>query len=366
MKISAGRVVPNGMIHYIIRVPAADLVDVAWQDRAKTNKTRLPERHLFRRKIFGWEPASFIPPIDPKETKYMARHQQLRLAAIGVSSLIALGQLSTTALAETIKVNGMIKSRSGATMTVQAKDTSSVVVLLTNQTQVEQNQGILKVRKKEMAMTALIPGLEIQAEGNYNNQRELVATSVKFNGDDLERAQSIQAGLHETHTQASQNRENIDKQSAELSAHADRIATNKAAIDAATARFGQLDDYYILDEVTVLFGNGKVDLESEYKGQLLELSKKAKTVDAYMLQVVGYASSSGSTALNQKLSRERAENVSNFLAQDGDIPLMNLLAPGAMGESRQVGDEQSAEGQAQNRRVVVRVLQNKAIAGSDK
>jgi len=35
-----------------------------------------------------------------------------------------------------------------------------------------------------------------------------------------------------------------------------------------------------------------------------------------------------------------------------------------MGESRQVGDEQTAEGQAQNRRVVVRVLQNKGVAGA--
>jgi outer membrane protein OmpA-like peptidoglycan-associated protein len=40
-----------------------------------------------------------------------------------------------------------------------------------------------------------------------------------------------------------------------------------------------------------------------------------------------------------------------------------MLAPGAMGESHQVGDDKTAEGQAENRRVVVRVLQNKAMAG---
>jgi hypothetical protein len=42
-----------------------------------------------------------------------------------------------------------------------------------------------------------------------------------------------------------------------------------------------------------------------------------------------------------------------------------MLAPGAMGESNQVGSDKTAEGQAENRRVVVRVLQNKAIAGVD-
>ncbi len=40
-----------------------------------------------------------------------------------------------------------------------------------------------------------------------------------------------------------------------------------------------------------------------------------------------------------------------------------MLAPGAMGESEQVGTDQTVEGQAANRRVVVRVLQNKAVAG---
>jgi outer membrane protein OmpA-like peptidoglycan-associated protein len=299
----------------------------------------------------------------------MARQEQRKLASIGVFSLIVLSGLNAVAFAQTAKLQGMIKGRSGATMTVQSKDSSSVVVLLTDGTRVDQSQGVLKVRKKEMAMTALIPGLEVQVQGTYNDEHQLVAESVKFNGDDLERAQAIQAGLHETHAQGTRNREDLEKnreelekQSAELNAQAANIASNKAAIEAGLARFGQLDDYYILDEVTVLFGNGQADIEDQYKPQLMELVKKAKAVDAYMIQVVGYASSSGSVAANQKLSQARAENVSNFLAQDAETPLTNLLAPGAMGESRQVGDEQTAEGQAQNRRVVVRILQNKAVA----
>lgn len=55
--------------------------------------------------------------------------------------------------------------------------------------------------------------------------------------------------------------------------------------------------------------------------------------------------------------------MTNILIQQGHISLTRMLAPGAMGESEQVGNETTAEAQAQNRRVVVRVLQNKAIAG---
>lgn len=67
--------------------------------------------------------------------------------------------------------------------------------------------------------------------------------------------------------------------------------------------------------------------------------------------------------MNQKLSEDRANGVTNILLQECKVPLTRMLAPGAMGESEQVGNEKTKEGQAENRRVVVRVLQNKAIAG---
>jgi outer membrane protein OmpA-like peptidoglycan-associated protein len=290
---------------------------------------------------------------------------------------VLLASLSAILSAETVKIHGMIKARSGATITVQTSDSPKVIVLLTDQTEVGQIQGLLKARRKEMSMAALIPGLEIQVEGTYGSQNQLVAKLVKFQGNDLERAQSIQAGLHETHEQAQRNREELEEQNAKLKAQAEslqhqqkqltaqqeKIAANKASIDAAIARFGQLDDYYILDELTVYFGNGEVKLDPQYTPQLLKLAEKAKSIDGYNIQVVGYASSVGSVTLNQELSEDRADSVSNFLVQQGHIPLTNLLAPGAMGESRQVGEDKTAEGQAKNRRVVVRVLQNKGIAG---
>ena len=56
--------------------------------------------------------------------------------------------------------------------------------------------------------------------------------------------------------------------------------------------------------------------------------------------------------------------MTDFLEQKGQIPLTNMLSPGAMGTSRQVAPDTTAEGQADNRRVVVRILQNKGIAGT--
>jgi outer membrane protein OmpA-like peptidoglycan-associated protein len=256
-------------------------------------------------------------------------------------------------------------------MIVQTRDASTVVVLLTDSTEVGQVQGVFKARRKEMSMAALIPGLAVKVEGTYNDQKQLVASSVSFKGNDLEQAESIQAGLHETQAQAQQNKAELEKQNAELKVqnealqqHQQQISANKADIEAAVARFGQLDDYYIRDEVTVYFENGKVNIESKYMSQLTSLAEKAKAINGYMIEVKGFASSAGSAALNQRLSEDRANEVTNVLLQQGHVPLTRMLAPGAMGESEQVGDEKSKEGQAENRRVVVRVLQNKAVAGT--
>jgi outer membrane protein OmpA-like peptidoglycan-associated protein len=155
----------------------------------------------------------------------------------------------------------------------------------------------------------------------------------------------------------------LRRQQEELHGQQEKIAAHKVAIDAAISRFGQLDDYYILDEMTVYFGSGKTAVEAEYKSRLADFAVRAKQVEAYMIQVVGYASASGSEELNQKLSEDRAHNVTNHLIQRCAIPLTNIMAPGAMGESRQVASGSAAEGEAANRRVVIRVLQNKGVAG---
>ena len=113
------------------------------------------------------------------------------------------------------------------------------------------------------------------------------------------------------------------------------------------------------------FGNGKVNVDPKYIPPLTELVQKAKTYNGYNIQVKGYASAVGSAALNQELSEERSENVTNILVQQANVPLTAMLAPGAMGESRQIGDDRTEKGQAENRRVVVRALLNKGIAGTD-
>jgi outer membrane protein OmpA-like peptidoglycan-associated protein len=293
----------------------------------------------------------------------------LRFAAILLfcGAVVAQGQ----------QVKGVISGRNGATLTVQTQDSGNVVVVLNFFTQVEDVSGLFHARTKQMGMTVLEPGLQVDVQGSYNDQNQLVANTIKFNGKDLQYATDIQAGVTPVEqqeqlqqqqaarqeAQIQQQQQAMAQQQQEMAAAQAKIAANKAAVAAVNRRFGELADYNIWDEVTVDFGNDQVTVDPQYNSQLLALCQKAKTVTGYVIQVKGYASAVGSAALNQKLSQERAANVTDFLEQQCQIPLANVLAPGAMGTSKQLAPDSTAEGQAENRRVVVKVLQNKGIAG---
>jgi OmpA-OmpF porin, OOP family len=253
----------------------------------------------------------------------------------------------TCEVAAAQNVQGVINGRSGATMTLQTQDSGNVVVILT-------------------------PSTEVDEVESYNAQNQLVADTVKFKGSDLKNAEDIQAGITPTEQQVQANQQKIQqseqqiqaqqqaiaRQKIQLAAEQQKteanqaaIAANKAAIVADNKRFGELADYNILGEVTVYFANGSTTIEPKYKPQLLQLTQQAMGIKAYILQVQGYASAVGSAALNQRLSSERAANVTDFLEQQGNIPLTNILAPGAMGTSQQVASDATAEGQAEDRRV---------------
>lgn len=288
-----------------------------------------------------------------------------------ILALVASLTVLSTALAQDTetKVKGIIKARSGDVVIVQTDTEPALNVHLTDSTDVGQFEGALKARNKKMSMAALIPGLPIQVEGPRNGPSDMLAQKIRFKGNDFQQAKAIQAGMHESKQLNAEQQAELEKHNAELRAqqakldeHNEKIAANKAAIEANTARFGQLDDYYIYDEVTVYFGNGKTALDPKYKAPLAELAKKAESVSGYMVEVKGFASASGSAALNQKLSQQRAENVVNYLQQQGKVPLSRMLAPGAMGESEAAPAAKGAD-EAEARKVVVRVLQNKAIAG---
>jgi len=175
----------------------------------------------------------------------------------------------------------------------------------------------------------------------------------------------------ENQKRIAENARTIEQQQQTLARQAEQIATNGnqikanqdrivATTGALNTRITNLDDYTVVSTVTVYFRNGRAAIAPQYKTQLQQLAAQAKSVRGYMVQVQGYASAVGSNALNQKLSMQRADAVTSEL-QQGGVPPTNIVVPAAMGISEQVATNKTAKGQAENRRTVVTLLQNKGI-----
>jgi outer membrane protein OmpA-like peptidoglycan-associated protein len=79
---------------------------------------------------------------------------------------------------------------------------------------------------------------------------------------------------------------------------------------------------------------------------------------------MGYADATGSAAMNTRLSEDRAKAVITYLTQQGGVPIRHIVAPGAMGEYGPTAPNETKAGRAENRRVEVKVLVNKGIAGN--
>lgn len=74
------------------------------------------------------------------------------------------------------------------------------------------------------------------------------------------------------------------------------------------------------------------------------------------MEVQGHTDSTGTAAYNLKLSQERADAVRDYLVNHG-VPPDELTARG-YGLTMPIADNKTAAGRAQNRRVVLQVLEN--------
>ena len=283
-----------------------------------------------------------------------------------------------------VKVNGLITGRDGENLTLRStKDSSNVVVVLTDETKVQQPKGLLKIRHSEQAVTALIPGLKIEVEGTGTDAR-VVAKTITFDKDDLRLAETIQAGLTPTQQQQQTNTSNIaankagveaNKEgvsanqqqgatnAAGIAANQQQISANQQDIQATTQRFSELSEYDTKAKATVYFASGSTKISDSDQAALSLLAQGATGLTGYIIEVRGYADSSGNAAMNQELSMDRAQVVVAYLLQNCHIPIRHIVAPGAMGESNPAAPNETADGRAENRRVDVKVIVNKGVAG---
>lgn len=105
---------------------------------------------------------------------------------------------------------------------------------------------------------------------------------------------------------------------------------------------------------TILFNTGKSSFQKQTIPVLQAITAILKEYPTAKFSLEGHTDSTGSDALNQKLSEERAAAVKNFLVENG-IDASRLSSKG-FGESMPVDSNKTAKGKANNRRVEVKLV----------
>lgn len=289
---------------------------------------------------------------------------------------------------EKTKVDGVIVSRDGNTIKLRTEDDSIGTVDLTTSTKVQLKHGMFG-RKKAMDVGSLVPGLRIEAEGKGDDKGDLVADRLVFDPNSMRASRQIdtvvsplaaRTGTLEGRTGQLENRANqtesrqgqlenaqkqTDQQVGQVQQQVGQVKTsadqaNEGVTD-VNKRVSDLDNYQVSDSATVYFKTNSSALSPQAKQDLDSLAQKAQSAKGYVVEIAGFADTTGNSALNQALSERRADAVTRYLEQQGNIPIHRILAPAGMGTSHEVAENNSAQGRKMNRRVEVKLLVNQGV-----
>ena len=280
-----------------------------------------------------------------------------------------------------MKIKGVVTRRDSDTFTVRDINSVDTIVRLDDRTSVKAKGGFLR-SGANYAQTQILRGLNLEIEGRGNASGELVADKIRFNESDLRVARAVESRAAPLEDRASttesklsqveQNAQRLSGQLDELAAVANtakggaRAAQETAdsavaGVNATNDRISALDDYELQTAMSVNFKSGSAILSKDSKAQLDEVATKALNAKGYVIEVSGFADTTGSVARNRILSQRRADNVIRYLVENHSIPLRRIVTPYGFGESNPVAENDTRDGRSQNRRVEVKMIVNKGL-----
>ena len=194
----------------------------------------------------------------------------------------------------------------------------------------------------------------------YVADRKFIAASAKAQAmDSLNQKKVAEANFNQwKEQQALATRDQLGKaQNALSQAQRDADAARAKLSEIEGLKTKQTDKGVVLSlSGSVLFETGKSTLLPQATQKLKEVAK-AMTQDTQhpTFDVIGYTDSTGTKAINDKLSKERADAVRSYLVSQGVAG--DKIRSEGMGPSNPVASNASPEGRAENRRVEI-VLEN--------
>ena len=174
---------------------------------------------------------------------------------------------------EKLEIKGVILNRDGELFVLRDIARTDTLVAITDKTEIKVERKGLLSRDKRMDATALVPGLILEVEGKGAGGR-LVADEIEFTEADLKQAITAYAQTAPINKKLSENEQKLAQ-------------TSKEVVD-ANKRIDAIDQYELVNVVTVPFAENSATLSDKGKAQLDDLASKAPGAKNYLIEVKGY------------------------------------------------------------------------------
>ena len=306
-------------------------------------------------------------------------------------TLILMTCVSLLQAGKKVRVEGVILSSTPQRIIVDDLRGHQFVVRLEPGTEIqEQTKNFLRY-PRIYRPSDLIRGLRVRVRGRQDQTGLLRAKSIRMKHIDFKVASTVESRASQFDTQLGgmeQGMIQLGGQVEELTSTSARIrkdardtgkrlshvltdlqktrlqaGENARKVGYLEGQLSNLDDYRLVESLTVQFPMASVELDDKARRQLDELLISAtERRQGILFQVTGFASSDGPTDFNRHLSRRRAESVIQYLAEEHSVPLRWFVRPHGFGEFMAVADNSTSDGRQANRRAEVKVLLNSAIA----
>ena len=195
------------------------------------------------------------------------------------------------------------------------------------------------------------------------SMKEKISSLVQSQKDDLAIIEKQQNLIQELHAQVDDTRKQYE---GKLSAQAKKQADKEHREKEASQRFEYVQSLFNPEEAEVFrkgnnvlisvagffFPVGGTIILPQNFGLLNKIINSIHQFPNSRIEVSGHTDSIGSTELNLRLSRKRADNVAKFLKEVGNVDPSRVSAEG-YGESKPVASNETEDGRTRNRRIDV-------------
>ena len=210
-----------------------------------------------------------------------------------------------------------------------------------------------KIALRSLAATAMAVALGACATSKSVDEK--IAAAQAQNSQKIESIGGQVEDLQQKQKATDAHLQQTDQNVAALSATAQDAL--KRAQEAGVLAKGKVVFEQTFTEDRVKFKSGKYELDKTAQASLDEFAGKVKALtDPYFVEIQGHTDNVGGKRLNEDLGQRRAEAVRRYLSKSSSLPL-NRMSTISYGDSAPVGSNKTKKGRAENRRVVLVVLE---------